>query len=215
MPTRSTIIAAFSLAAATILAVAACGTSVSGSAQPNPAAESVSIPSSIDISLPSDLTDATALPTDLDELTSMLGELPTGGDIPTDLGDLNSLLENLPTDSLPTDLGDLGDLTNLNIPGYDGACLSVPFAYASIGLATLGALTGGDGEFDSAGLTKAVSDFTAAAPPELADAAQALTDLAAETNGKTNAEAILLLDGDAYTQAGKDIEAWMTANCGG
>ena len=78
MRTRSTIIAAFSLAAATILAVAACGTSVSGSAQPNPAAETAgapsSIPTSIDISLPSELTDATALPTDLSELTSILGE---------------------------------------------------------------------------------------------------------------------------------------------
>jgi hypothetical protein len=215
MPTRSTIIAAFSLAAATILAVAACGTSVSGSAQPNPAAESVSIPSSLDISLPSDLETPTELPTDLDELTSMLGDLPTGGDVPTDLGDLNSLLENLPTGDLPTDLGDLGDLTNLNIPGYDSACLSVPFAYASIGLSTLGALTGGDGDFDSAGLTKAVSEFAAAAPPELAGTAQALTELAAEADGKTNAEAIGLLDGEVYTQASKDIEAWMTTNCGG
>ena len=71
-------------------------------------------PSSIEISVPSELTDATALPTDLSELTSMLGDLPTGGDIPTDLGDLGSLLSDLPTDSLPTDLG---DLANLNIPG--------------------------------------------------------------------------------------------------
>ena len=83
MRTRSTVIAALSLAAATILAVAACGSSVSGSAQPNPAAETAAL--STEISVPSELTEATALPTDLSELTSMLGDLPTGGDIPTDL----------------------------------------------------------------------------------------------------------------------------------
>lgn len=211
MSTRSTVIAAFGLAAATILAVAACGSSVSGSAQPNPAAEAVSIPSSIDVSLPSDLTDAT-LPTDLSELTSVLGNLPTGGDVPTDLGDLGSLLQNLPTDALPSEFG---DLTNLNIPGYNGACISVSLSYASIGFSTLGALTGGGGDFDSAGLTKAVAAFAAQAPPELSEAAQELTDLAAQTNGKSNADALSLLDGDAYHQASDQVDAWLTANCGG
>lgn len=210
MSSRSTIFAAFSLAAATILAVAACGSSVSGSAQPNPAAETAALPT--EISLPSELTAATELPTDLSDLTSMLGDLPTDGNIPTDLGDLGSLLEGLPTDGLPTDLGDLGDL---NIPGYNGACLTVSLGYANVGLATLGALTGGNAPFNAEGLTKAVTDFAAQVPPELAPAAESLSSLAAEAAGKSNTEVILLLDGDTYNQASKDIDAWLTANCGG
>ena len=70
MKKRSTITAAFALAAATILTVAACGSSVSGSAQPNPAAQTAELPS-VDLTLPSDL------PSELSELNSALSDLPT------------------------------------------------------------------------------------------------------------------------------------------
>lgn len=212
MRTRSTIIAAFSLAAATILAVAACGTSVSGSAQPNPAAESVSIPSSIDISVPSELTDATAIPTDLSELTSMLGDLPTGGEIPTDLGDLGSLLSDLPTDSLPTDFG---DLTNLNIPGYNSACLSVASAYASISFALLPALLGGSENFNAGDLENTVNSLSGNVPPELAPDIQALGEIAAEANGKSLTDVSALLEGDKYKTADQHLSEWLDANCNG
>ncbi len=212
MRTRSTIIAAFSLAAVTILAVAACGSSVSGSATPNPAAESVSIPSSTDVSLPSELTDATAVPTDLSELTSMLGDLPTGGGIPTDLGDLSSLLQDLPTGALPSDLS---DLTNLNIPGYDSACLSVASAYASIALALLPALFGGTDNFDATDLQNTVNSLSGNVPEELAPDIQALGEIAADASGKTLSEASQLFEDPKFTNAQDHIDAWLNANCNG
>jgi len=108
--------------------------------------------------------DPLAIPTDLSELTSMLGDLPTGGEIPTDLGDLGSLLSDLPTDSIPTDFG---DLTNLNIPGYNSACLSVASAYASISFALLPALLGGSENFNAGDLEKTVNSLSGNVPPEL------------------------------------------------
>jgi hypothetical protein len=213
MRTRSTIIAAFCLAAATILAVAACGTSVSGSAQPNPAAETVSIPSSSDISLPSELTADTAVPTDLSALTSMLGNLPTGGEIPTDLGGLNSLLQDLPSGALPSDLG---DLTNLNIPGPAAGCLPVVGAYSSVSLALLPVLFGGSDAFNSADLEKALSSLnTGDVPAELVPDIQALGEVAAEANGKSLTEVSDLLNSEKYTTADKHISDWLDANCNG
>jgi hypothetical protein len=213
MRTRSTITAAFGLAAATILAVTACGSSVSGSAQVNPAAESVSIPSSIDTSVPSELTDATAVPTDLSELTSMLGNLPTGGEVPSDLGDLGSLLQDLPTDALPTDLS---DLTNLNIPGLAPGCLSVLGAYSSVSLALLPVLFGGSDAFNSSDLEKALSSLnTGDVPAELVPDIQALGEIAAEANGKSLTEVSDLLNSEKYTTADKHISDWLDANCSG
>jgi len=210
MSSRSTVFAALSLAAVTIIAVAACGSSVSGSAQANPAAETAAL--STEISVPSELTEATALPTDLSELTSMLGDLPTGGDIPTDLGDLGSLLNDLPTDSLPTDLGDLG---NLNIPGYNGACLSVASAYASISFALLPALLGGTENFNAGDLENTVNSLSGNVPPELAPDIQALGEIAAEANGKPLTEVSTLLESEKYTTADKHLSDWLDANCSG
>ena len=77
MRTRSTVTAAFALAAATILAVAACGSSVNGSAQANSAAvaddpeRAWTAPST---AIPSELSEQTAdRPRDLAELTLHAG----------------------------------------------------------------------------------------------------------------------------------------------
>ena len=200
MRTRSTVTAAFALAAATILAVAACGTSVTGSAQPNTvAAQTLSIPSSVDVSEPSELTEATALPTDLAELTSMLGALPTDLSIPTGF-------------AVPTDFGDLG---NLNIPGLAPGCLAVTGALFSIALALAPTYLGGSETFDAGELEQALSSLSSQAPPELAADIETLKDVAAEANGKSAAEVTALLEDERYEAAYANIEAWTTANCGG
>lgn len=199
MRSRSTITAAFALAAATILAVAACGSSVTGSATPNPvAAETVAG----DTSIPSDLTDATAVPTDIDELTSMLGELPTDFSMPSDLTDL----------SIPSELS---ELTDLSIPGYNGECLTVAGAYASISLALLPVLFGGDENFDAGELETSLSSLAGSVPPELQADIQTLSDLATQANGKSLTEAGELLESAEWTTASDNISAWLDANCSG
>lgn len=207
MRSRSTITAALALAAATILAVTACGSSVTGAAQANSAAAAIeSAIDSASVSIPSEVTEQTAVPTDLDELTSMLGELPTDMSIPSDLSDLPSDL------SFPSDLS---ELTDLSIPGYNSDCLSVAGAYASISLALLPALFGGSEEFDAGDLESSLSSLAEGVPPELQSDIQTLSDLASQANGKSLTEAGALLDSDAWTTAQNNIDAWITANCGG
>jgi hypothetical protein len=214
MRSRSTVTAALALAAVTILAVAACGSTVSGSAAVNTAA-AVSVESSTSASSQStestestqstetaDQTTPTALPTDLSELTALLSGLPTDLSLPSDLSDLSDL-------SIPSDLGDL------NIPGYNPACVTVALAYGSILLATYPALLGGDGAFDATGLQKAISDLSGQAPPEIAGDIQALGEVASEANGKTLTEVSELFDGDKFKTASDHIEAWTNTNCGG
>lgn len=211
MRNRSTITAAFALAAATILAVAACASSVTGSAQPNSvAAQTMSIPTSAETSLP-DRIDPSSLQSDLAEITSMLSDLPTDLSIPTDL--------TFPTDfTLPTDFtipSDLADLTNLNIPGYNGACLSVASAYASISLALLPTLFGGTDAFNAGDLQATLNSLAGQVPPELAGDIQALGEVAAEASGKSLSDASALFESDKFTTASNNIDAWLTANCGG
>jgi hypothetical protein len=208
MRSRSTVTAALALAVATILAVAACGSSVSGSAAVNTAA-AASIESSTSATTEStestqstetaDQTTPTALPTDLSELTALLSGLPTDLSLPSDLSDL----------SIPSDLGDL------NIPGYNPACVTVALTYGSILLATYPALVGGDGAFDATGLQKAISDLSGQVPPEIAGDVQALGEVAAEASGKTLTEVGALFDSDKFKTASDHIEAWTTTNCGG
>ena len=206
MRSRSTITAALALAAATILAVAACGSSVTGSAQPNTA-----VAQTMETSAPGELTDATAIPTDLSELTSMLGELPSDVSVPSELNDLTNL-------SLPSDLtfpSDLSDLTGLEIPGYNSECLSVASAYASISLALLPVLFGGTEQFDAGELQASLNSLSGSVPAELQGDIQTLSDLAAQASGKTLTEAAEILDSSEYTAASDNIDAWITANCGG
>jgi hypothetical protein len=136
----------------------------------------------------------------LSELTSLLSDLPTDLSLPSDF----------PSDlSIPSDLGDL------NIPGYNPECLTVSLAYASIFLATYPALLGGDGSFDASELQKAIGDLSGQVPPEIAGDIQALSEVAAEANGKTLTEVGQLFESDKFTTATDNIEAWTNANCGG
>ena len=213
MRSRSTITAALALAAATILAVAACGSSVSGSAAVNStAAETIAATTattattaetsteSTESSEPTELTIPSDLPT---ELSALLSGLPTDLSLPSDF----------PTDiTIPSDLSDLGDL---NIPGYNPECLTVSLAYASIFLATYPALLGGSDAFDAAELQKAINDLSGQVPAEIAGDVQALNEVATEAKGKTLTEVGELFNSEKFTTATNHIEAWMTANCGG
>lgn len=203
MRSRFTITAALALAATTILAVAACGSSVTGAAQANSAAADIqSALDSASVSIPSELTDQTAIPTDLDELTSMLGELPTEYSVPSELTDL----------SLPSDLA---ELTDLSIPNFNGDCIAVASAYASVTFALLPVLFGGSESFDASELQTTLDSLSGSVPPELAGDIQALTDLASQASGKSLTEASQILDSEQWTTASDNIDAWITANCGG
>jgi hypothetical protein len=214
MRSRSAVTAALALAAATILAVAACGSSVSGSAAVNStAAETIAATTSTTATTTDTSTEST-------ETSDPSTELSIPSDLPTEL---SALLSGLPTDiSLPSDFptdisipSDLSDLGNLNIPGYNPACLTVSLAYASIFLATYPALLGGSEAFDAGDLQKAINDLSAQVPPEIAGDIQALNEVAAEANGKTLTEVGELFNSEKFTTATNHIEAWTTANCGG
>ena len=201
MRNRSTVTAALALAAATILTIAACGSSVTGSAQPNQAAaasaesETSQTPET-SARTTEDLSVPTELPTDLSDLTA----------------DLSALQSVLPSDlSIPSELTDLSIPSNL---GLDSPCLTVALAYASVGLALLPAL-GGTGNFDATQLQSAVTSLAEEVPSELAGDVQALAEVAQEANGKSLVEVSELLDSEKYTTATKHIEDWTTANCGG
>ena len=99
-----TVTAALALAAATILTIAACGTSVTGSPQPNQSAvasvESKTSPTSVTSERTrEDLSVPTELPTDLSQLTAELSALqsvlPSDMSIPSDLSDLSDLVVTL------------------------------------------------------------------------------------------------------------------------
>jgi len=201
MRNRSTVTAALALAAATILTIAACGSSVTGSAQPNQAAaasaesETSQTPET-SARTTEDLSVPTELPTDLSDLTA-------------DLSALQSLL--------PSDLAIPSELTDLSIPsnlGLDSPCLTVALAYASVGLALLPAL-GGTGNFDATQLQSAVTSLAEEVPSELAGDVQALAEVAQEANGKSFTDVIALTESEKYTTATKHIEDWVSTNCGG
>ena len=201
MRNRSTVTAALALAAATILTIAACGSSVTGSAQPNQAAAASAESETSQTSKTSertteDLSVPTELPTDLSDLTA-------------DLSALQSLL--------PSDLAIPSELTDLSIPsnlGLDSPCLTVALAYASVGLALLPAL-GGTGNFDATQLQSAVTSLAEEVPSELAGDVQALAEVAQEANGKSFTDVIALTESEKYTTATKHIEDWTSTNCGG
>ncbi len=200
MRSRHALTAALALSVVTILTVAACGSSVQGSAQVNTAAAE----SATSAQTTSERTSrtSTAAPTDLSDLSSMLNDLSTELSVPTDL--------SLPSDlTFPTELSDLTD-----IPGYNSDCLSVSFAYLGIGLAAFGTL-GGQGTYDAADLKKSLDELTASVPAEIAADVQALNEVAAEANGKSLAEAGQLFESEKFTTASDNISKWLDANCGG
>jgi hypothetical protein len=200
MRSRSTVTAALALAAATILAVAACGSSVSGSAAVNSAAAETVVATTATSAQTSTSSTETSEPTDLtipslpSELSALLSGLPTDASLPGDF----------PTDiSIPSDFRRAAD------------CLTVGLAYASITVATLPAQLGGSGTFDSGELQKAIDDLSGSVPPEIAEDIQALNEVAAEANGKSLAEVGELVNGEKFTTATDHIQAWTTAHCGG
>ncbi|WP_420122957.1 hypothetical protein [Nakamurella sp.] len=201
MRSRRTLTAALALSVVTILAVAACGSSVQGSAQVNTAAAETATSAATTSDRTSDRTSRETAPTDLSDLSSMLNDLSTELSVPTDL--------SLPSDlTFPTELTDLTD-----IPGYNSDCLTVSFAYLGIGLAAFGTL-GGQGTYDAAELKKSLDELTASVPPEIAADVQALNEVAAEANGKSLAEAGQLFESDKFTTASDNISKWLDANCG-
>jgi len=204
MRNRSTVTAALALAAATILTIAACGSSITGSAQPNQsaAASAESVTSETSERTSEDLTIPTEFPTDLSQLSQLSA-------------DLSALQSALPSDlSIPSDLGLPSDLSIPSNLGLDSPCLTVALAYASVGLALLPAL-GGTGTFDATQLQSAITSLAAEVPPELAGDVQALAEVAQEANGKSFTDVIALTESEKFTTATKHIEDWTTANCGG
>lgn len=196
MRSRHALTAALALSVVTILTVAACGSSVQGSAQVNTAAAETAAPTSI------------AVPTELSDLSSMLNDLPTDLSVPTELTDL----------SLPTELSDLSDLTELtNIPGFDSGCISVSLAYLSITLAPLAALGGGSGQYDVSDLKNALDQLHSegSIPDEIAPDIETLAQLSEQLNGKSLAEAGEVFSSSEFTNASDNISKWLDANCGG
>ena len=207
MRNRSTVTAALALAAATILTIAACGTSVTGSAQPNQAA-------AVSAESETSQTSGTSRSAQTSARTTQDLSVPT--ELPTDLSDLTAELSALQS-VLPSDLSIPSELTDLSIPsnlGLDSSCLTVALAYASVGLALLPAL-GGTGTFDATQLQSAVTSLSSEVPSELSGDVQALAEVAQEANGKSLIDVSTLLDSDKYTTATKHIEDWVSTNCGG
>ena len=201
MRNRSTVTAALALAAATILTIAACGSSVTGSAQPNQAAAASA-------------ESETSQTSETSERTTE--DLSVPSELPTDLSDLTADLSALQS-VLPSDLSIPSELTDLSIPsnlGLDSPCLTVALAYASVGLALLPAL-GGTGNFDATQLQSAVTSLAEEVPSELAGDVQALAEVAQEANGKSFTDVIALTESEKYTTATKHIEDWTSTNCGG
>jgi hypothetical protein len=213
MRTRSTVTAAFALAAATILAVAACGSSVSGSAQPNSAAvvagassETTSGPATTPGGTSDRLTLPTAIPTNLSDLASELSGLATA--IPTDpnLSKLQDLTSLVPSGVIPSAL-----------LGLSATCAPVYGLTVVLQLMPYLTALGGQTVYDGSDLDSALKDLTEASgqfPPEIAKDIQAIADVAKAADGKTYAEADELLKGEKFTTAAKDISDWYKANCG-
>lgn len=184
MRTRHALTAALALSVVTILTVAACGSSVQGSAQVNSAAaEAVT---SVDA-------------TDLSDLSSMLNELSTGLTVPSDF---------------PTDLTFPSDL---NIPGYTNACISVSLAYLSVGLAPLATLAGGSSPYDASQLKQALEDLRSSGeiPPEIAPDIDALATLADQASTGSLSDAAQLFESQEFVTASDHISAWLDTNCSG
>jgi len=187
MRSRSTITAAFALAAATILAVGACGSSVSGSAAVNSAAQVLTSTSESSTSTSSTRT------TTSEESTS---DTTTSEDS---------------TETTETEATDLTDLSGL---GFGGACISVSFAYLGAITAAAGA---GSTPYDGSDLAQQLDSLTSEAdiPPEIVDDLQAIKEVATEANGASIEDAGALFSSEKFTTASDNISAWLDANCEG
>lgn len=199
MRSRHAITAALALSVVTILTVAACGSSVQGSAQVNTAAAE----SATSTATTSERTSRTSVaePTDLSDLSSMLSDLPTDLSVPSDLTDL----------SFPTELSDL------NIPGYSDTCFAVSIAYLAVVSAPFATLGGGAGQYDASELKQALQDLGngGQVPPELAGDFNTLSQLADKAAGGSLSDAQSVFGSPEFTTASDNISKWVDANCSG
>lgn len=198
MRSRHALTAALALSVVTILTVAACGSSVQGAAQVNStAAETMTSAESS--------TTRTARPsvedTELSDLSSMLNDLSTVS-VPTDF---------------PTDLTFPTDFSDLNIPGYSNACISVSLAYLSVTLAPLSTLAGGSSQYDATELKKALEDLrnSGEIPPEIAPDIDKLAALADQSASGSLSDAAELFQSPDFVTASDNISAWLDSNCSG
>jgi len=202
MRSRHALTAALALGVVTILTVAACGSAVQGSAQVNSAAaETMTTSSSAQTTSARTSRTSTAAPTNLSDLSSMLNDLSTDLSVPTDL-------------SFPTDLT---DLSNLNIPGYNNACISVSLAYLSVTLAPLATLAGGSSQYDASDLKNALTELRNSGdiPPEIAPDIDKLAQLADQAGSGSLSDAAQLFQSQDFITASDNVSKWLDANCGG
>ena len=196
MRSRHALTAALALSVVTILTVAACGSSVQGSAQVNTAAAET-------------MTSA--------ETTSERTGRPSVD--ATELSDLSSMLEDLPTDlTMPSDFPtDLTFPSDLNVPGYNNACISVSLAYLSVTLAPLATLTGGSSEYDASQFKQALEDLrnSGEIPPEIAPDIDALATLADQAGTGSLSDAAQLFESQEFVTASDNVSKWVETNCGG
>jgi len=189
MRSRSTITAAFALAAATILAVTACGGSVSGSAAVNSAAAQT-------------LTSTSEPSTSTSQTSSTRTTTSESSTSDTTTSDESTTSE----DSSEVDLSDL--------QGFGGACISVSFAYLSAITAATGA---GTTPYDGTDLQQQLDSLTtdAEVPPEIVADLQAIKEVATEASGASLSDAGALFSSEKFTTASDNISKWLDANCGG
>ncbi|WP_395729090.1 hypothetical protein [Nakamurella sp.] len=195
MRSRHALTAALALSVVTILTVAACGSSVQGSAQVNTAAAE----------------SATSAAT-TSERTSR-----TSTAAPTDLSDLSSMLNDLSTELSVPDLSVPSDLSDLNIPGYSDTCFAVSIAYLTIVAAPFATLGGGSGQYDASELKQALEDLGngGQVPPELAQDFATLSQLADRAGGESLSDAEAVFGSPEFATASDNISKWVDANCGG
>jgi len=192
MRSRSTITAVFALAAATILAVGACGSSVSGSAAVNSAAAQT-------------LTSTSESSTSTSSTRTTTSEESTS--------DTTTSEES--TETTETYATDLTDLSGLG--GFGGACINVSLTYLAATVAPFATLAGGSTPYDGSDLQQQLESLKseAAIPPEIAGDLQAIEEVTAEANGASLSDAGALFSGEKFTTASDNISKWLDTNCGG
>jgi len=193
MRSRSTITAAFALAAATILAVSACGGSVSGSAAVNSAAAQT-LTSTSESSTSTSWTSTSSTRTTTSESTP----------------DTTTSEESTETE----------DTTSVDLSGleaFGGACINVSLTYLAATVAPFATLTGGSTPYDGTDLQEQLNSLKSEAdiPPEIADDLQAIEEVTSQANGATLSEAGTLFGSEKFTTASDNISKWLDANCGG
>jgi hypothetical protein len=200
MRSRSTITAAFALAAATILAISACGSSVGGSAAVNAAAAQTLTSTTTSSTSTSRTSTSSTRTTTADSTTD--GTTSHGSTPATDLTDL-------------TDLTALTDLSGLT--GYSGACINVSLTYLAATVAPFATLAGGSTPYDGSDLQKQLDSLKTESdiPTEIAPDLQAIEEVTSQANGASLSDAGALFSSDKFTTASDHISKWLTANCGG